>query len=206
MYDFGSSIDIQGAVIHVRGSLDVVNRYSMFGDDSDDSSYMFITGWEGVYMDDAPFHYSPEHSELLMQDPRIKRLVLAEANRINDRHVELLQEIRDYAEVVFDGLRSVDGASKDSHLEAESSSPFANTVKRKSTPAVKKDLPKCLETYFRIFMDACSFRVNAMSVSPISLTVYESLCKMYEIIVTPFVLKLFTTMDGVFLKVFSRGA
>ena len=205
MYDFGSSIDIQEAVIHVRGSLDVTHRYPMFGDDLEDRSSMFITGWDGVFMDDAPFQYSLDNAKMIMQDPRIKRLVLAEVNRINDRHVELLQEIRGHAEIVFDGLRDVDGASKDSHIEAESSSPFANTVKRKTAPVVKNDLPKCLETYFRLYMDACSFRVNGMSVAPLSLTVYNDLCKMHGIAMTPFIMKLFTTMDGVFLSVFSKG-
>lgn len=206
MYDFGSSIDIQGAVIHVRGSLDVVNRFSMFEDDNEDRSYMFITGWVGVFMDGAPFHFNTNNAKLLMEDPRIKRLVLSEVNRINDRHIELLREIREYCEVTFDGLRNVDGSSKDSHIQAESSSPFANTVNRKSKPIAKKELPKCLETYFRIFMDACSFRVNGMSVCPISLTVYESLCNMCGIVMTPFIMKVFTTMDGAFLSVFSKGA
>lgn len=205
MNDFGSSIDIQAAVIHVRGSLDVINRYSMFGDDLEDRSYMFITGWGGVFMDDAPFHYSVSNAKMIMQDPRIKRLVLAEVNRINDRHAELLHELREYCEVVFDGLRDVGGSSKDSHIEAESSSPFANTVKRKSKPVVKKDLPRCLEPFFRLFMDACAFRVNGMSVSPIMLTVYEDICKMHGIVLTPYITKLFSTMDGVFMRIFAKG-
>jgi len=205
MYDFGSSIDIQGAVIHVRGSLDVTHRYPMFDDDHEERSYMFITGWEGVFMDDAPFHYSVNNAKMFMQDPRIKRMVLAEVSRVNDRHAELLKTLREYCEVAFDGLRNVDGSSKDSHIEAESSSPFANTVKRKSKPVVENDLPKCLESYFRLYLDACSFRVNGMSVCPISLTVCESLCNMHGIVMTPFILKMLTTMDGVFLSVFNKG-
>lgn len=206
MYDFGSSIDIQAAVIHVRGSLDVINRYSMLGDDLEDRSYMFITGWEGVFMDDTPFHYSVNNAKMLMQDHRIKCLVLSEVNRINARHTELLQQLVDYCEVVFDGMRGVDGASKDSHIEAENSSPFAQAVKQKTSPVVKKDLPRCLEPFFRLFMDACAFRVNGMGVSPISLTVYEDICKMHGIVLTPYITKLFSSMDGVFLRVFSKGA
>ena len=206
-YPFSSTVSLRdGASLTVIGTIDIkLTVPCMFNDNEMDTLCDHLLSWDGIFVDGVKFEVNDSNRNLLLSSTQFKRIVLDEVHRINQRHVELLENIRKYSEEQFSDARELSGGTRKDHEESAVKSPFASlakTVSNKSSVV----LEPCLIPVWTIYNASSSFRQNGMGIGTVSIDVYESVCELYGLTMTPFIVRLLCIVDREFIGVFSKGA
>lgn len=206
-HPFSSTVSLRdGASLTIIGTLDAkLEIPSMFTDNPRDTLCDHLLSWDGIFVDGVKFEVNYSNRMMLLSSPQFKRIVLDEVHRINKRHVELLENLRSYAEEQFFDAKELSGGTRKEHEESAARSPFssiAKVVNEKSSVS----LEGCLTPVWTVYNTASAFRHNGMGVGTVGIDVYESVCELYGLTLTPFIVRLFSVVDQVFIKVFGKGA
>ena len=204
-HPYCSTISLRdGASLTVIGSIDVkLTVPCMFSDISRDALCDHLLSWDGIFVDQKLI-VDESNRNLLLSSPQFKRIVLDEVHRINKRHVELLENIRLYSEEQFSDARELSGGTRKDHEDAAAKSPFASLAKSVNNKS-SVVLEPCLIPVWTIYNASASFRQNGMGIGTVSIDYYKSVCELYGLTMTPFIVRLLSVVDREFVRVFSKG-
>lgn len=205
-HPFSSTVSLRdGASLTVIGTIDIkLTVPCMFSDNKKDALCDHLLSWDGIFVDGVKFEANDSNRNLLLSSPQFKRIVLDEVRKINDRHAVLMDNIREYSEEQFSDARELSGGTRKDHEESAAKSPFASltkTVNNKSSVV----LEPCLIPVWAIYNASSSFRQNGMGIGTVSIDVYKSVCELYGLTMTPFIVRLLGIVDREFIGVFSKG-
>lgn len=205
-HPYCSTISLRdGATMTVIGSIDVkLTVPCMFSDNSRDALCDHLLSWDGIFVDGDKLSVNDSNRNMLLSSPQFKRIVLDEVRKTNDRHVELMDNIRQYSEEQFSDARELSGGTRKDHEESAAKSPFASIAKSVNVKS-SVVLEPCLIPVWTIYNTASAFRQNGMGIGTVSIDCYKSVCELYGLTMTQFIVRLLCVVDQSFLKVFNKG-